>query len=375
MASIQSKKTKAGVKIYYVVASVKGCHKWIKAGTQADAKVLKKKIEALNATERLEKLGISSRDKRIDEFFQEYLDHVRLRTSPNSHKRYRAALNAFIAFLRIFHSNLKVLKQITPDTIEDFQQKRLESFELKTLSDGEKPGNHLHKKLPLPQTVNYEVSVIRSALIWAQDRGLISLVPTRKVKPLRAKPTRQARVLTLEECKLLLKTAKEVAKTDKSMRVYHDAFQFLLNTGLRSGELCNLTWDDVCLKIGLIKIRPKEGWTPKSYSREFFLNGKSVKLLGGFGNKEGYVFKTASGKQLEPDRLRVVLIKVAKRAGIKGLTRVHDLRHTFNSLMQMNGVDPATMGKILGHKDIETTMIYTHQTQEHLRKSIEKVGV
>jgi hypothetical protein len=29
-------------------------------------------------------------------------------------------------------------------------------------------------------------------------------------------------------------------------------------------------------------------------------------------------------------------------------------------------VDPATMGKILDHKDIETTMICTHQTQEHL---------
>ncbi len=43
--------------------------------------------------------------------------------------------------------------------------------------------------------------------------------------------------------------------------------------------------------------------------------------------------------------------------------------------MQMNGVDPATMGKILGHQDMETTMIYTHQTQEYLKKSIEKLGI
>jgi site-specific recombinase XerD len=68
-------------------------------------------------------------------------------------------------------------------------------------------------------------------------------------------------------------------------------------------------------------------------------------------------------------------VQDADLAGFKDLTRVHDLRHTFNSLMQMNGVDPATMGKILGHKDIETTMIYTHQTQEHLRKSIGKIDI
>jgi len=42
---------------------------------------------------------------------------------------------------------------------------------------------------------------------------------------------------------------------------------------------------------------------------------------------------------------------------------------------QTNGVDFATMGKILGHRDIETTIIYTHQTQEHLKKSIEKIDI
>ncbi len=64
-------------------------------------------------------------------------------------------------------------------------------------------------------------------------------------------------------------------------------------------------------------------------------------------------------KQFKTDTLRRALIKVAKVAENYSLIRVHDLRHTLNSLVQMNGVDPATMGKSLGHQDIETTMIYS----------------
>ena len=375
MASIHSKKGIAGRKTYYVVVSLHGKHKWIRAGTLAQAKSLKRDLEEMQEAERAERLGITAKSKRVDEFFQEYTGHVRLRTSPNTLKRYRACLNAFVAFLNLFQPKVKQLSQITPEIIEDYQQKRLESVELKTLSDGDKLGNHKNKQLPLPQTVNYEVSVLRSAFIWAHDRGLVPGVATKKVKFLKAKPTKQARLLTQEECRQLLSTARVMAKQDKNMKVFYRAFHFLLNTGLRSGELCNLTWLDIDLETGLIKIQPKEGWTPKSYSREFFLNNVCVRLLSSVKPRDNHVFTDSAGRQLHPDDLRKVLIKTAKAAGITGLTRVHDLRHTFNSLMQMNGVDPATMGKILGHKDIETTMIYTHQTAEHLKKSIEKVRI
>jgi site-specific recombinase XerD len=78
-------------------------------------------------------------------------------------------------------------------------------------------------------------------------------------------------------------------------------------------------------------------------------------------------------KQLTSDKLRHVLIQVAREAGLNGLTRVHDLRHTFNSLLQMRGVDAGTMARILGHQDLQTTMIYTHQTADHLKQAINRL--
>ncbi|MFH1686304.1 MAG: hypothetical protein ABIE70_02125 [bacterium] len=148
MASIHHKKGKGGKKVYYVVVANGPMRKWLKAGALRDAKVLKGQIEELKDSERIQKLGLVSRNRRIDSFFQGYADYVRLRTAPNTHKRYKAAINAFIAFLRLFHPRLRNLAQVTPAIMEDYQQKRLESIELKTLADG-LPGTTYRRRLYL----------------------------------------------------------------------------------------------------------------------------------------------------------------------------------------------------------------------------------
>jgi integrase len=375
MASIQSKKTKSGKRTYYVVVSQDGRHKWLRAGGLHAAKAMKREVESMQDSERLERLGFGKRERRIDDFFVEYLEYVKLRGAPATVKRYRAAVNAFIAHLQLYVPQLTHVSAIATEHIEDFMRRRLESVELKVLADGNKPGNHKNKQLPKPQTVNYEVSVLRSAFLWGHNREYLSVVPTRRIKKLRVAEKKQARLLSPEECHRLVEMARKKGKEDIRFVVYADAFEFLLNTGLRSGELCNLTWDDLDLETGMIAIRPKAGWTPKSYAREFFLNKLSLEILSKRERAFDWVFVSHNGKQLSTDDVRKELIRIAHEAAVEGLTRVHDLRHTFNSIMQMNGVDAPTMARILGHQDLKTTMIYTHQSQEHLRKSIEKVGI
>jgi len=95
MASIQFKKSRTGKKTYYVVVSYSGKHKWIKAGTQKEARILKRQIESLENSQRMEKLGLVSETKRIDDLFQEYADHVRLHNSKNTVKRYSEPISIF----------------------------------------------------------------------------------------------------------------------------------------------------------------------------------------------------------------------------------------------------------------------------------------
>jgi len=68
------------------------------------------------------------------------------------------------------------------------------------------------------------------------------------------------------------------------------------------------------------------------------------------------------------------MIQIAKQAGIEDLTKLHTLRHTFASHLVMQGVDLPTVKKLMGHSDIQTTMIYAHLAPDHLADAVDKLA-
>lgn len=85
-----------------------------------------------------------------------------------------------------------------------------------------------------------------------------------------------------------------------------------------------------------------------------------------------WIFTTKTGSQVRQQGTWSAFKLACQRARIDNAT-LHTLRHTFASHLIMAGVDLATVSKLLGHKDISTTMIYSHLSPDHLKQAVEKL--
>ena len=84
-----------------------------------------------------------------------------------------------------------------------------------------------------------------------------------------------------------------------------------------------------------------------------------------------YVFSNDQGKPY--DNVRKSLLAAAKAAGIEGGITLHPLRHAFCSHALMQGIDPRTVQKWMGHSDLKTTLRYAHVSPDHEREAIQRL--
>ncbi len=144
-----------------------------------------------------------------------------------------------------------------------------------------------------------------------------------------------------------------------------------LNTGARQGELLQLSYDDLDLERGLIYF----GRTKNKKLKTVPMN-RAVRETVGWLLSHRYgesVFMWPWGEQV--GRTTVYdAFKTACRAAEIEKFRFHDLRHTAASYLVMSGADLATVKEILGHREIEMTLRYSHLAPAHKAKAVERLG-
>ncbi len=294
----------------------------------------------------------------LDEFFEEYSNHARKSLAPRSFERYREVIHHFCEFLTNY-PQVKSMSQVSDSLFEKFQDERI--GKIKAI------------------TINFEITVLRAIFNYAAKKGFCIKNPTLGVEFLKVTDRKQPIFLTGEEITKIL----DFCKTDPRFKYLYPIIFTFLHTGLRLGELVHLEQNDIDLGARVIKIQNKGYWHTKSYKpRVIPISDELHQVLSPYisaRNKlkakidHNFVFIDQAGAQLDK-HLRDKFMRLTASCGLKHVTRLHTLRHTFASHLVMNGVDLPSIQKLLGHTDIETTMIYSHLSPEHLIKAVNKLS-
>jgi integrase/recombinase XerD len=181
------------------------------------------------------------------------------------------------------------------------------------------------------------------------------------------------RYLSLEEVDALLAApdpARGLGLRDRAM------LEVLYATGLRVTELVALRLDQVIEDPPMVRVVGKGGkerLVPLGSEAWAWL-GKYLATVRPRYHKRlsPAVFLSTHGEPLTRQRFWQVIKAHARKAGITRPPSPHVLRHSFATHLLENGADLRSLQMLLGHADISTTQIYTHITEERLRRVYEK---
>jgi integrase/recombinase XerC len=152
--------------------------------------------------------------------------------------------------------------------------------------------------------------------------------------------------------------------------------KFLLATGLRVGELCELRLSDLMLseRKGTVLVRNGKGRKQRSVA----LMNEIRKDLAEWLNvrprvTSDRIFIGQRGEPVQPRVVQRVVERYARQAGLEDVTP-HTCRHTFAKELLNSGASPFEVAKLLGHSSLDSTMRYTQPSEEDLRNAVERLG-
>lgn len=160
---------------------------------------------------------------------------------------------------------------------------------------------------------------------------------------------------------------RRLAVTDCKDGVLKRAFLFSCLTGLRSVDIKALTWGEIKEVDGFTRIVFNQ---IKTGGLEYIdLNPQAVELLGERGESVDFVFKLTKKNSW----VNVKLARWLRAAGIDKDITFHCARHTFAVMMLELDTNIAVIQKLLGHRHLDTTMIYAKVVDKSKREAVSRI--
>ncbi|MDP4039451.1 MAG: tyrosine-type recombinase/integrase [Candidatus Pacearchaeota archaeon] len=139
---------------------------------------------------------------------------------------------------------------------------------------------------------------------------------------------------------------------------------FLYYAGLRLDEVRNLNWDDLDFERKLIHIKKAKG----DKERVVFLHDNIINFINNNGKGDnGLIFISERGNKYHKRTIQYILKNASRIAQISKKATPHTLRHSFATHLLEAGADIRYIQKLLGHKNLQTTQIYTHVANKDIK--------
>lgn len=213
-----------------------------------------------------------------------------------------------------------------------------------------------------PLSQNSKVSYfnkLRACINQAFEDRILPHNPLRGIEGFKSKQAERV-YLTLEE-------VKAMAAGECRYQVLKRAFLFSCLTGLRKSDIEKMTWREVRQEGDFTRIVFRQ---KKTDGQEYLdINPQAVQYLGERGSDDDKVFKGFYYSSY----VLVELKSWAVRCGITKPITFHSGRHTFATLMLDLGTDLFTVQKLLGHKEVKTTLVYAHIMDKKKQEAVSKI--
>lgn len=356
-----------GSGVFWVFIDYQGERKAKKVGTNKKlAMDIAKKIEAKLT---LGDMGLLEKEKTQKTDFETYAtnwleDYVKPLRRESTYERYRDILKRH------------VFPEIGKRPVDEIKRSELRNLFLRK------------KKQQLSRSMICLIrDVISGPMAYAVDDELIAGNPVAGIlKRLQLERDKQITVEPMNEQEVEL-------YLDTCYRHYREHWEFFLcafRTGMRLGELLGLRWGDIDWKQKFIRVERsyKRGRFDKTKTgkvrrvdmsdqlasglRRLLTARKKEALKAGSGEMVPTIFHH-EGKPMEQNHIRRVFKRVLVKAGIREM-RLHDIRHTFASLLLSRGESPVYVKEQLGHSSIKMTVdIYGHLIPSSNRGAVNRL--
>lgn len=252
--------------------------------------------------------------------------------------------------------------------LEYINDKGIKKFNDVTYQDLRLYINYLFNQGYSNKTISRSISSLRSFFKYLKKEEIIDNNPCTLISNPKL-DKKLPKYLNFEETERLLSALNTATKEGIRDSLI---LEILYSTGIRVSELVNIKFNDVSLSNKTIIVNGKG-----SKQRIVYFGEKCEKKLELYMKKSynefnvnnaEYLLLSKTGKKLNDRIVRKIIDKASSIAGIKMKISPHVLRHTFATHMLSDGADLRTVQELLGHENLSTTQIYTHLTNEEIRR-------